>query len=71
MNKLILAVLVSAICAGCDKETANETKKETNYTLIKNVCVCSFEFEGHKYITRYYGGIIHAASCKCNNGGKE
>lgn len=33
--------------------------------LSSSECVYTFEHEGHRYLTRYQGAIVHSESCPC------
>lgn len=70
MKKLLLSVLVSAFCAGCDVESHETIRSHEIYFGCGEI-IDVIEYEGHQYLTRVGGGIIHSASCKCKKGGEE
>ena len=70
MKKIkILFVLILAIFAGCSENKSDEqlnNAKVIGYATKTNA-LYEIEYEGHKYLYLYHGGILHSESCPCKN----
>jgi len=62
---LIFVSILGISCTGHVPEgVTREEKKFPRIESIKeNGYITLFIYEGHVYLTRYYGGIIHSESC--------
>lgn len=61
--KRLLFVCFLAAMSGCDELENPKRHRET--ISVGGFKVRVFEYDGHFYLTRYRGGIIHSESCPC------
>ena len=71
MKKLVIAIVASAVFAGCRPNIEKDKNHKDPWTDHgKDVATKVVEIDSHKYILMdgyYAGGIIHAESCRCKS----
>ena len=70
MKKLVIAIVASAVFAGCYQIEKDKNHKDPWTDHGKEVTTKVVEIDGHKYILMdgyRTGGIIHAESCRCKS----
>lgn len=62
-----LLLIVVALLLGCSEEQKQQEQTQPLISALThyNQSVYQFEFEGHKYLTAYHGGMVHVESCQC------
>ena len=69
--KPLIIIAGLALCAGCNSSNVrfkadDERPKVDSYEFVLGGCTFTvLELEGHKYLSRYQGGIVHMESCAC------
>lgn len=64
---LVLCMVLAGGCGDNHKQGSlvNDTSKATVRSLSDFTLINEVEYEGHKYLSVYHGGIIHSESCPC------
>lgn len=71
MRTFLLIALI-AVC-GCGQPESKELAPPQADVIISDVAggrgyyVAVFEYESHKYLMTYHGGMLHAESCACKS----
>jgi hypothetical protein len=62
---LLFLVIIASIGVVAFSLTKNLPKRADSDSADAGGLIRSFEFEGHKYLSHYSGGVVHVESCQC------